>query len=73
MSVEHRKRVGWELKQEMKQQVLNSAYKRMTAMEHSQRVRFDPELVESRVRNNKFKLIYPKEAPGPDPDLYNKF
>jgi hypothetical protein len=42
-------------------------------MEHSQRVRFDPELVESRLPNSGFKLIYPKDAPGADPDLYKKF
>lgn len=35
MSVEHRKRVGYELKQEMKQQILNNNYKRPTALEHS--------------------------------------
>ena len=43
-------------------------------MEHMQRVRFDPERVIERMGDdNKFKLIYPKEAPGADPDLYNKF
>ena len=43
-------------------------------MEHSQRVRFDPEQVDMRLGDqNRFKLIYPKEAPGADPDLYNKF
>ena len=26
----------------------------------------------TKVRDNKFKLIYPKEAPGSDPDLYTK-
>ena len=42
-------------------------------MEHSQRVRFNPEEVEYRLgKANKFKLIYPREAPGPDPDLYSK-
>lgn len=50
-----------------------NAYKRPTALEHSQRVRFDPEQVEQKYPGNRFKLIYPKEAPGPDPDLYNKF
>ena len=34
MSVDHRKRVGWDLKQEMKQQVLQNTYKRPSAMEH---------------------------------------
>ena len=35
MSVEHRKRVGYELKQEMKQQIQSNTYKRPTALEHS--------------------------------------
>ena len=43
-------------------------------MEHSQRVRFDPEQVEHKLgKSNNFKLIYPREAPGPDPELYTKF
>jgi len=45
MGVEHRKRVAYEMKQEMKQQIQSNTYKRPTALEHSQRVRFDPELV----------------------------
>ena len=35
MSVEHRKRVGYELKQEMKLQIQQNIYKRPSAMEHS--------------------------------------
>ena len=58
------------MKQEMKQQIQLNVYKRLTAKEHSERVRFDPTLVEKKIKNNKFKLIYPKEAPGEDPDLY---
>ena len=74
MSVEHRKRVAVELKQEMKQQIQQNNYKRPTALEHSQRVRFDHTQVEAMLGSaNKFKLIYPKEAPGADPDLYIKF
>ena len=43
-------------------------------MEHAQRVRVEPESIVDRLSgDNKFKLIYPKDAPGPDPDLYNKF
>ena len=34
MSVEHRKRVAYELKQEQKQQVQQNTYKRLTALEH---------------------------------------
>lgn len=41
-------------------------------MEHSARVRFDPAEVIDALPGNKFKLIFPKEAPGADPDLYNK-
>lgn len=35
-------------------------------------MRFDPEEVEVKLPHNKFKLIYPKEAPGADPELYVK-
>jgi len=35
MSVEHRKKVAWEMKQEMKQQIQQNCYKRPSAMEHS--------------------------------------
>ena len=36
-------------------------------------MRFNPAEVEQRLgKSNKFKLIYPREAPGPDPDLYIK-
>ena len=74
MSVEHRKRVGQEMKVEMKQQIQQNIYKRPSAMEHAQRVRVEPESIVDRLSgDNKFKLIYPKDAPGPDPDLYNKF
>ena len=65
MSVEHRKRMANELKQEMKEQIAQNAYKRPTVMEHQQRVRFDAEQVLSKLgRSNKFKLIYPREASG---------
>ena len=60
------------MKQEMKQQIQQNAYKRLTAKEHSDRVRFDPNIAMQKVKDNKFKLIYPKEAPGNDPDLYIK-
>lgn len=46
--------------------------KRMTAKEHCDRVRFDPTLVEKRLPENGFRLVYPKEAPGDDPALYEK-
>ena len=72
MGVENRKRVAQEMKQEMKQQIQQNAYKRLSAKEHSDRVRFDPNIAMQKVRDNKFKLIYPKEAPGSDPDLYTK-
>ena len=72
MGIENRKRVAYEMKQEYKQQVQQNAYKRLTAKEHSDRVRFDPNIAMSKIKNNKFKLIYPKDAPGSDPDLYLK-
>jgi hypothetical protein len=49
--------------------VLNQ-YKRLSAKEHSDRVRFSPNLVEEHVNNNRYSLIYPKQ--GGD-DLYLKF
>ena len=75
MSVENRKRIANEMKQEMKEQISQNIYKRPTVMEHQQRVRFDPETVASKLgRQNKFKLIYPREASGAmDADLYQKF
>lgn len=75
MSVEHRKKIANELKQEMKDQIAMNNYKRPTVMEHQQRVRFDPiEVVNKLGRANKFKLIYPREPSGAqDSDLYNKF
>ena len=74
ISVDHRKKVAQELKLEMKQQIKENCYKRPSAMEHAQRVRLDPDYALSQMsEGNKFKLIYPREAPGSDPDLYNKF
>lgn len=73
LGVDQRKRVAYEMKQEMKQQIQQNIYKRLTAKEHSERVRFDPNLVEKKIKNNKFKLIYPKESTGEDTDLYSKF
>jgi len=40
--------------------------------EHCERVRFDPNTVKIKFPNNGFRLIYPKDAPGEDPDLYLK-
>lgn len=40
--------------------------------EHCDRVRFDPNTVKNKFPNNGFRLIYPKDAPGEDPDLYLK-
>lgn len=72
MSVDNRKRVAWEMRQEMKQQIQQNAYKRLSAKEHSDRVRFDPNQAIDKIKGNKYKLIYPKDAPGPDPALYEK-
>ena len=47
-------------------------YKRISAKEHCERVRFDPKVVAERFPNSRYRLIYPKDAPGEDPDLYIK-
>ena len=47
-------------------------YKRVSAKEHCERVRFDFKQFEQKYPNSGFKLIYPAEAPGDDPDLYLK-
>jgi hypothetical protein len=44
----------------------------MTAKEHCEKVRFDPKLVTQRLPRNAYRLIYPKEAKGDDPELYLK-
>ena len=44
----------------------------MTAKEHCEKVRFDPNLVTQRFPRNAYRLIYPKEAKGDDPELYLK-
>ena len=44
----------------------------MSVKEHCDRVKFDPSLVAIRFPNSGYRLIYPKEAPGEDPDLYLK-
>ena len=44
----------------------------MSAKEHCDKVKFDPSNVAHRLPNSGFSLIYPKEAPGDDPDLYIK-
>jgi hypothetical protein len=46
--------------------------KRLTTKEHSDRVRFDPTTVKQKLPNNGFRLVYPKDAPGDDPMLYEK-
>lgn len=45
----------------------------MSAKEHCERVRFDPKLVAQKMPQNGYRLIYPKDARGEDPDLYTKF
>ena len=72
MSVEMRKTKEQEIKNEKKQQETAGIYKRMNVKEHCDRVRFDPSLVAQRFPNSGYRLIYPKDAPGEDPDLYLK-
>lgn len=47
-------------------------YKRLSAKEHSDRVRFQANLVDN-IAGNKYNLIFPRQASGSDPDLYLKF
>ena len=48
--------------------------KRLTVKEHCDRVRFDPTLIEKHVKDNKFRLIYPKTGGNSqDGDDYEKF
>ena len=71
LSIDQRKRTAWDMKREAQQQPGGvNGMKRMTAKEHSDRVRFDPTLVAKRLPKNGFRLIYPADAPGADPDLY---
>lgn len=42
----------------------------MSAKEHCERVRFDPNLVKTHLPDSGFRLIHPKDARGDDPDLY---
>ena len=42
LSVDNRKRIDKEIKLEMREQIQQNCYKRPTAKEHSDRVRFDP-------------------------------
>lgn len=44
----------------------------MSVKEHCDRVRFDPTQVKKCLPNSGFRMIYPKDAPGDDPDLYQK-
>ena len=45
-------------------------YKRPSAKEQCERVRFQSQLVKQQLPESGYKLIYPADAPGPDPDLY---
>ena len=49
--------------------------KRMTVNQHTERVRFDPQLVNRRMKDdNKYKLIFPRQyqTGGNNQDLYDK-
>lgn len=72
MSVEQRKAKEFEIRNEKKQQEINGTYKRMSVQEHCNRVRFDPNQVKRCLPNSGYRMIYPKDAPGDDPDLYLK-
>ena len=51
---------------------MTNCYKRMTVNQHCDRVRWDPSEVAEKLPDSGFRLIYPKQAPGPDPDIYTK-
>lgn len=51
------------LKQEARNALVMGANRRMTAREHCERVRFDHNLVDKYVPNNKFRRIFPLD-PG---------
>lgn len=60
------------MRQERQQLERCGVYKRLTAKEHCERVRFDPKVWEQRFPNSGYRWIYPQDAPGEDPDLYVK-
>lgn len=51
---------------------MTNCYKRMSVNQHCERVRWDPREVAEKLPDSGFRLIYPKDAPGPDPDIYIK-
>ena len=51
LQIELRRKLSFEMKQEMKQQIMLNSYKRLTAKEHSDRVRFNHALVQD-IPNN---------------------
>ena len=73
LSSETRKRLGMEMKMEQREAQKMNNYTRLSVKEHTDRVRFDPTLVEKRIKDNKFKLIYPRDPGGANNlDLYEK-
>ena len=62
LGVEYRRQLEVVLRKEKAQAMIDSGVRRMTAKEHSLRVRFDIKLIESLVPNNRFKRIYPLDA-----------
>jgi hypothetical protein len=65
--VESRKSKEAEIRAERKAQEQQGVYKRMSAKEHCDRVKFDPKKVATHLPDSGFKLIYPCEE-----DLYIK-
>lgn len=72
LSVEHRKEKETQIQNKKKQQEITGTYKRMSAKEHCDKVKFDPMTVAQKLPSSGFSLIYPKDTPGDDPDLYLK-
>ena len=59
LSLEQRRQMEIILKQEQKMQMQYGNVKRMSVKEHSERVRFDYNLIDKHIPNNGFKRIYP--------------
>lgn len=70
LSIEQRRAKEQDIRAEKLRMEKEGTYKRPSAKEQCERVRFEPSLVKQRLPNSGYKLIYPADAPGADPDLY---
>jgi hypothetical protein len=61
------------MKMEQREKMSQNNHTRLSVKEHTERVRFDPFLVEKKIENNNFKLIYPRGPEGGEnQDIYDK-